>query len=38
MDEFSADDGLRLRHGVVDAAQSLAAVTVSRLPALAWKP
>ena len=38
MDELSADDGLRLRHGVVDAAQSLAAVTVSRLPALAWKP
>jgi hypothetical protein len=38
MDEFSADGGLRLRHGVVDAAQSLAAVTVNRLPGLAWKP
>ena len=38
MDEFSADDGLRLRHAVVDAAQSLAAVTIRRLPALAWKP
>jgi hypothetical protein len=38
MDEFSADGGLRLRHGVIDAAQSLAAVTINRLPALAWKP
>jgi hypothetical protein len=38
MDEFSADGGLRLRHAVVDAAQSLAAVTAARLPALAWRP
>jgi hypothetical protein len=38
MDEFSADDGRRLRHAVVDAAQTLAAITANRMPGLAWKP
>jgi hypothetical protein len=37
MDEFSADDGRRLRNAVVDAAQSLAAIAANRLPGLAWK-
>jgi hypothetical protein len=37
MDEFSADDGRRLRNAVVDAAQSLAAIAANRLPGLAWR-
>jgi hypothetical protein len=37
MDEFSADDGRRLRNAVVDAAQSLAAIAAKRLPGLSWK-
>jgi hypothetical protein len=38
MDEFSADGGRRLRHAIVDAAQALAAITVNRMPGLAWNP
>jgi hypothetical protein len=37
LDEFSTDDGRRLRNAVVDAAQSLAAIAANRLPGLAWK-
>jgi hypothetical protein len=38
MDELSADGGRRLRHAVVDAAQALAAITINRMPGLAWNP
>jgi hypothetical protein len=27
-----------LRHAVVDAAQALAAITINRMPGLAWNP
>jgi len=38
MDELSAEGGRRLRHAIVDAAQALAAITVNRMPGLAWNP
>jgi hypothetical protein len=38
MQEFAADDGQLLRRAILDTAEILAGMTVTRLPGLAWAP